>query len=80
MNEKFDHSFDNLKFAAKVNLAFAYLLKNSEDGMFRYFYTQEKNTLLEQSKFVCTKDDSTKLTPWSRVVEKRQTQNGDSTS
>ena len=28
VNEKFDHFFNNLKFAAKVNLAFGFILKN----------------------------------------------------
>ena len=32
MNEKLDHFFNNLKCAAKVNLAFGFILKNIEDG------------------------------------------------
>ena len=35
MNEKLDHFFNNLKCAAKVNLAFGFILKNIEDGGFR---------------------------------------------
>ena len=35
VNEKLDHFFNNLKCAAKVNLAFGFILKNIEDGMFR---------------------------------------------
>ena len=38
VNEKFDHFFNNLKCAAKVNLAFGFVLRNIEDGGFRYFY------------------------------------------
>ena len=34
VNEKFDHLFNNLKIAAKVNLAFGFILKNIEDGRF----------------------------------------------
>ena len=32
VNEKLDHFFHNLKRAAKVNLAFGFILKNIEDG------------------------------------------------
>ena len=47
--------------AAKVNLAFGFILKNIEDGWFRYFYAHENNTLLDRSKLVCTHDDLAKL-------------------
>ena len=61
MNEKLDHFFNNLKCAAKVNLAFGFILKNIEDGGFRCFYAHENNTLLDLSKLVCTHDDLAKL-------------------
>ena len=32
VNEEFDHFFNSLKRAAKVNLAFGFILKNIEDG------------------------------------------------
>ena len=35
VNEKLDHFFNNLKGAAKLNLAFGFILKNIEDGGFR---------------------------------------------
>ena len=35
LNEKLNHFFNNLKCAAKVNLAFGFILKNIEDGGFR---------------------------------------------
>ena len=35
VNERLDHFFNNLKYAAKVNLAFGFILKNIEDGGFR---------------------------------------------
>ena len=57
VNEKLDHFFNNLKCAAKVNLNFGFILKNLEDGGFRYFYAHENNTLLDWSKLVCTHDD-----------------------
>ena len=47
VNEKLDHFFNNLKCAAKLNLAFGFLLKFIEDGGFRYFYAHENNTLLD---------------------------------
>ena len=45
VNEKLDHFFNSLKCAAKVNLAFGLILKNIEDGGFRYFNAHENNTL-----------------------------------
>ena len=62
VNEKLDHFLNNLKYAAKVNLAFGFILKNIEDGSFRYFYAHENSTLLDRSKLVCTHDDLPKLT------------------
>ena len=61
VNEKLDHFFNNLKWAAKENLAFGFILKNVQDGRFRCFYAHEKVTLLDRSKFVCTHDDLAKL-------------------
>ena len=57
VNEKLDHFFNNLKCAAKVNLAFSFFLKNIDDGGFRYFYAHENNTLLDRSKLVWTRVD-----------------------
>ena len=37
LNNKLDYVFKELKCAAKVNLAFGFVLKNFEDGMCRYF-------------------------------------------
>ena len=61
INKKLDLVFNGLKSAAKVNLAFGFVLKNVEDGSCRYFYAHEKNTLMERSKLVCTPDDITNL-------------------
>ena len=47
LNEKLDHFFNILNCAAKVNLAFGFILKIVEDGEFRYFYAHENNTLLD---------------------------------
>ena len=35
VDEKLDHIFNNLKCAVKVNLAFGFTFKNTEDGTFR---------------------------------------------
>ena len=69
VNEKLDQFFNNLKFAAKVNLAFGFFLKNLEDGGFRYFYAHENNTLLDRSKLVCTHDDLAKLKDFCKQTD-----------
>ena len=61
VDKKHDHFFNNLKCAAKVNLEFGFVLKNTEDGGFRYFYAHENNTLRDRSKLMCTHDDLSKL-------------------
>ena len=61
VNEKPDHFFNSLEHAAKMNLAFGFILKNIEDGGFIYFYAHENNTLLDRFKLVCTHDDLAKL-------------------
>ena len=61
VNEKLDHFFNNLKCAAKVNLASGFILKNFQDGGFRYLYAQENNNLLDQFKPVCIHEDLAKL-------------------
>ena len=54
--------FNNLNCAAKVNLAFGFILKkNRRWGGFGYFYAHENNSLLDRSKLVCTHDDLAKL-------------------
>ena len=58
-NDKLDYVFKELKCAAKVNLGFGFVLKNIEDGMCRYFYAHENNTIMERSKLVCTQADMT---------------------
>ena len=61
INQKLNLVFKGLKCAAKVNLAFGFVLKNVEDGSCRYFYAHENNTFMERSKLVCTPDDITNL-------------------
>ena len=69
VNEKLGHFFNNLKGAAKVILAFGFILKNIEDGGFRYFYAHENNTLLDRSKLVCTHDDLAKLKDFLNQID-----------
>ena len=61
LNDKLVYIFKELKCAAKANLAFGFVHKNLEDGMFRYFYAHENNTILKRSKLVCTKAVMTNL-------------------
>ena len=61
INKKLDLVFKVLECAAKVNLAFGFVLKNVEDGSCIYFYAHENNTLMERSKLVCTTEEITNL-------------------
>ena len=61
IEEKLDNVLDKLKCVAKLNLALGFILKNIDDGKFRYVYAHENNNLLDQSKLVSNKDDMTKL-------------------
>ena len=61
IEEKLDRLLDKLMCVAKPNLALGFILKNIEDGKFRYFYAHENNILLDQSKLVSNKDDMAKL-------------------
>ena len=58
LSKKMDRVLNKLKCVGKLNLALGFILKNIEDGNFRYFYAHENSTL---SKFVSNKDDLAKL-------------------
>ena len=47
LNDKLDYVFKEMKCAAKGNLAFGFVLKNIEDGLCRFFYAHENNTIME---------------------------------
>ena len=49
LDDKLVYVFKELKCAAKINLAFGFVLKNFEGGMCRYFYAHENNTIMERS-------------------------------
>ena len=61
LNDKLDYVFKELKCAAKVNLAFGFVLQNFEDGSCRCFYAHENITVMERSKLKCTQADKTNL-------------------
>ena len=61
IEKKLDRVPDKLKCVAKPKSALSFILKNIEDGKFRYFYAHENNTLLEQSKLLSFKDKMAKL-------------------
>ena len=61
LNDKLVYDFKEPKCAAKVKLAFGFVLKSFEEGMCRYFYAHENNSLIERAKLVCTKADMTNL-------------------
>ena len=61
LNDKLDYVFKKLRCAAKLNLAFGFIPKYIEDGMWRYFYAHENNTVLENSKLEFTPDDIVNL-------------------
>ena len=53
LNDKLDYVFKELKYAAKVNLAFGFVLKNIEDEICRYFAAHENNTILWKDLNLC---------------------------
>ena len=61
VDENVDPFFNDFKYAAKTKIAFAFILRNTEDGGFRFFYAHEKSTLLDRSKLFCTRDNLAKL-------------------
>ena len=61
LNDKLHYVVKALNCAAKLNLAFGFVLKNIEDGMCRYLYAHENTTIMESAKLVCTQADMTNL-------------------
>ena len=53
--DKRDYLFKQMKCAAKVNLAFGFVLKNVEDGSCKCFYAHENNMIMERLKLVYTR-------------------------
>ena len=61
LSKKLDTVFEKLKCAAKLSIAFGFVLKNVEDGACRYYYAHENNTVMERSKLVATKEGLVKV-------------------
>ena len=61
LNKNSDHMISQLKCAAKVNLAFAFVLQNLEHEMCRYLYTPKNDTVEERSGLNYSEDDKTNL-------------------
>ena len=61
LNNKLDYVFKEQKCAAKLNLAFGFVLKSIEDGMCRYFYAHENITIMKRSIPVRTQANMTNL-------------------
>ena len=61
LNDILNYVFKEVRCAAKVNLAFGFVRKNIEDGMCRYFYAHENNTIMKKSKLLCTQTDMANL-------------------
>ena len=55
INEKLEEVFNKLDSAAKINIALGFVLRNLENGEYRFFYAHEKNTLFEKSHLLCMK-------------------------
>ena len=56
VSQKLDTVFMKLNFAAKLNAASGFVLKNVENRTFRYYFAHKKNTLKEQSNFLATNE------------------------
>ena len=57
INKKLDEVFENLKCAAKVNLALGFLLQNVENNDYRYYYPHDNNLLLDRAHLLSNKND-----------------------
>ena len=57
INKKLDEIFENLKCAAKVNLALGFLLQNVKNNDYRYYYPHENNLLLDRAHLLSNKND-----------------------
>ena len=49
-------AFRNLNWAAKVNFALGFVLRNVEEGSYCYYYAREKTILLEKSLLLAKND------------------------
>ena len=61
LQEKIQQVFESVLCAAKVNLALGFVLRNVEDGSYRYFYAHENSLLVERSLLIAHKEDMTEF-------------------
>ena len=61
LREKIQQVFESLHCAAKVNLALGFVLRNVEDGSYRYLYAHEDSLLLERSLLIVNREDMTEF-------------------
>ena len=61
LREKIRQVFESLHWAAKVNLALGFVLRNVEDGSYRYFYAHEINILVERSLLIANRGNTTEI-------------------
>ena len=61
LHDELDYVSKELNCTAKVNLAFGFVLKSNEVGMYSYFHAHVKITVIKKPKFVCTQADMTSL-------------------
>ena len=61
LSQRLDTVFEKFKCAAKLNVAFGFVLKNVEDWTCSFYNAHENNTSIERSKFVATKKDLVKI-------------------
>ena len=62
LNQKPGTVFEKHKCAAKLNVAFSFVLKNLEEGVCRFYYAHEKkNILMARSRLLATKENLLKI-------------------
>ena len=61
LNKKLDKVFGKDKYAAKLNVAFGFVLRNVEDRTRPYYNAIENSTLMERSKLLATKEALVKI-------------------
>ena len=61
LKDKLQHVYENLQCAAKINMALGLVLRNVEDGKYRYFYAHENNLLVERSQLIANKENLLEL-------------------
>ena len=57
LNSKLDGLLGHLKYAAKINVFFGFVMENIEDSHCQFVYPPGKKSLLEKNKLLVTGDD-----------------------